>query len=212
MIGSFMLPFFHFLSRTPRFRIYLLIPLLTLQFIHGDSQPPIFEHLQYLWIFYFGYLIPELPAAVCHYLDTHRRVLGFFMIFAVLIISNIIHWAHHAIPYTLSVGVFIAVIFHFPKTRIFSFLDWPVLKFYGRNSYSFYLLHWPVVYVMSGLMFRMIPAPKLTAHPILYSFGLALVSIAVATPLAHWSYHFVERPCMLFAKSLRRREEPVLHA
>lgn len=211
MIGSLMLPFFHFLSRTPRFRIYLLCPLLTLAFIHGSSQPPIFEHLQYLWVFYFGYLIPELPKAVCDYFDTHRRLLAALMVFAGLICFDIIRWGHHAIPYTLSVGLFIAVIFHFPKERLFSFLDWPILKFYGRNSYSFYLLHWPVIYVSTGLMFKFIPAHDLTRHPILFSFLLALVSIGVATPLSNWSYHYVERPCMLFAKSLRSRE-PVLNA
>jgi peptidoglycan/LPS O-acetylase OafA/YrhL len=67
------------------------------------------------------------------------------------------------------------------------------LRFYGRISYSFYLLHPLTLFVIWNEPERMtsaiaigIPAPAMI-------LGLFIASVLVATPLAHLQFHLVER-------------------
>lgn len=71
-------------------------------------------------------------------------------------------------------------------------LDVAPVRFLGRVSYSFYLLHWPVFYlcVVVALKFAGNSAPWLG------NLTMMVVSIAVALAVAWLSYLFIERPFM----------------
>jgi len=87
-------------------------------------------------------------------------------------------------------------------------LDWPVFRFYGRISYSFYLLHpltlilmWKMPDQLSWLLQRGVPG-------VVIAFGLAVVSTVAITPLAWLSWRYVEVPGIAAGKRFLPRKPP----
>lgn len=208
IIGSLLLPLFHFASRTATLRALVFLCLFALQFIDSIPGSVLGAFTPYLWMFYLGYLIPLWPAFIRQCLEKHRHLLVFLLVVSSGICLSTHHFGHHSVPYAMAVGFVIAVIFHLPRDPVFRFLDQSLVKFFGRISYSFYLLHWPVVYVMAGIMFSTVPATLLIREPVMFSFGLAVLSVGVATPLSMLSFYFIEKPCISIGKALRRRDDP----
>ncbi len=82
--------------------------------------------------------------------------------------------------------------------------DLPILRFFGRISFSFYLLHpltlivlWKIPETLGAVIRAGVPA-------IIVALALFLLSIAVVTPLAWIMYHYVERPGIAAGRSLAK--------
>ena len=95
----------------------------------------------------------------------------------------------------LSAATLVTLIAHRPEAAIFAPLDLPLVRFYGRISYSFYLLH-PLALWGAGWLTaqatQQFPALPATLN-VIVSF---VVSVAAITPLAWLSWRFVEQPAM----------------
>ena len=95
----------------------------------------------------------------------------------------------------MSAAILVGLIAYRPDAPLFVPLDLPIVRFYGRISYSFYLLHplsfWASVQVTGDLSRRFGWLP--TAAILLISF---VVSIAVITPLAYLSWRYVEQAAL----------------
>jgi peptidoglycan/LPS O-acetylase OafA/YrhL len=99
----------------------------------------------------------------------------------------------------------LACLIHGPEFRIYRLLDHAVSRFYGRVSYSFYLLHFPVLYAISGGILWLLP-PGVTAS---WGIGgvalLAVGSVLAATPLSWLFWRGLEQPGIRLSKFLCRR-------
>jgi peptidoglycan/LPS O-acetylase OafA/YrhL len=97
-----------------------------------------------------------------------------------------------------------------PTAGLFDPLDFQVCRFYGRISYSFYLLHTlGILFAARALALLDFP---LSALPIFAStIVLTLVSILITTPAAYLSWRFVEIPAIKFAKNIRITRPLVAH-
>ena len=99
----------------------------------------------------------------------------------------------------LSGATLVILVAYRPMAGLFDPLDFRLSRFYGKISYSFYLLH------LLGISFAaralaLVDFP-LSALPIFAStIVLSLVSILMTTPLAYLSWRFVEIPAINFAK------------
>ena len=84
------------------------------------------------------------------------------------------------------------------------YVNWqhPLGSFYGRISYSFYLLHTTVAFAFLGLL-----VPYVSNE--LARTALVLVAIGLSTLAAHWYYQLVEAPTQQLAKQVgfHRRKE-----
>ena len=98
----------------------------------------------------------------------------------------------------LSAAVLIAVIVWQPGITIFKVLDWRIVRFYGRISYSLYLFH-PLGLAFS---FRMIDPQKIGLPLSLAALAAALLAILFTTPIAWLSWKLVEVPGIRLGKSL----------
>ena len=98
----------------------------------------------------------------------------------------------------LSAAVLIAVIVWQPGITIFNVLDWRIVRFYGRISYSLYLFH-PL-----GLAFahRMISPQSMNLPISLRAIVAAVLAIVFTTPIAWLSWKFVEVPAIRLGKRL----------
>jgi exopolysaccharide production protein ExoZ len=104
----------------------------------------------------------------------------------------------------LSAATLIGLITWHPATNLFKPLDFALVRFYGRISYSFYLLH-PL-----GILFALRILEPLTLNAGVLPLSITvifvtLVSILFTTPLAYLSWRFIETPCIRLGKQLGRR-------
>jgi peptidoglycan/LPS O-acetylase OafA/YrhL len=93
----------------------------------------------------------------------------------------------------LSAATLIGLITWHPATSLFKPLDFALVRFYGRISYSFYLLH-PLGILFA---FRILAPLTLNARGLPLSITvifMTLVSILFTTPLAYLSWRFIETP------------------
>jgi peptidoglycan/LPS O-acetylase OafA/YrhL len=102
----------------------------------------------------------------------------------------------------LSAAVLVALVAYRSEAAIFTLLDLPIVRFYGKISYSFYLLHplsfWSATQLERYMMSRFdwLPVTLIATVAFIYS-------VAAVTPLAYASWRFVECPAM------RKRPSPV---
>jgi len=172
--------------------------------------------LKYVFLFYLGYLLPA-AGPLCFESVRARKGLSALM----LISGLVMFFGAHALCFgafqddlriVQGIGAWILLgsILYGTQLSAFRFLDHPIAAFYGKISYSFYLLHDLTLVVISRLFAAVVPeavwgANKLAA--ILFLFGM---STAVATGLALASYAFVERPFIHLGRKLLSRAFPPL--
>jgi len=95
----------------------------------------------------------------------------------------------------LSAGTLILLIVWRTKTALFAPLDFKLVRFYGRISYSFYLLHPLGISVMFRVFDPLIIG--LSGVPLSVRTVLAtLVSIVFTTPAAYLAWRFIEAPAI----------------
>ena len=80
-------------------------------------------------------------------------------------------------------------------------MDHKAPRFLGAISYSFYLWHFPVLFISGTWLFSTLPNDWILVWPNLFQNLLFLVSAALAVPLAWASYTYVETP---FLNRIRR--------
>lgn len=126
---------------------------------------------------------------------------SFWSLVAVLLGLQIRHFSvEHCVGILTGVSLFVA-----GKSNGLCWLDWPVLQYFGRLSYSFYLVHTvvggPFVYFLASRL----GGPAATTFVRLGLFGAAF---AVSITAAHLMYRFIEKPCMEFSKRFKAHQTP----
>jgi peptidoglycan/LPS O-acetylase OafA/YrhL len=76
------------------------------------------------------------------------------------------------------------------------------LRTIGRWSYSFYLIHHPILIAVAGIYRSRFPG--MVEHPLL-SFAAGLSSWAIIFPLSGLMYNFLERPSISIGKKVLNR-------
>jgi peptidoglycan/LPS O-acetylase OafA/YrhL len=80
------------------------------------------------------------------------------------------------------------------------FLARDVINRLGRYSYSFYLLHFVILYWLAYGLFHLVPADLLSRVPLLFGVGMMVVSVPITFWLAGKTYHHVEVPMVKLGK------------
>lgn len=105
----------------------------------------------------------------------------------------------------LSAATLVTLIAWRPEANVFAPLDHALVSFYGRISYSFYLLHPLTLWGASRLTSYALASYEAVPVTLIILTAFVLSVIAV-TPLAWLSWRFVEMPAM---NLLRSRPAPV---
>lgn len=95
----------------------------------------------------------------------------------------------------LSAATWIVLIVWHPTKNLFKPLDFKLVRFYGRISYSFYLLH----HLGISFAFRLFDPLALNASGVPLSITMAfatLGSILLTTPAAYLAWRFIEVPAI----------------
>ncbi|MGA7809900.1 MAG: acyltransferase [Bradyrhizobium sp.] len=111
----------------------------------------------------------------------------------------------------LSAATLVTLIAYRTDAAILTLLDRPIVRFYGKISYSFYLLH--PLSLLASVRLTQYLLDQIAAAPVSLVLAVSFVfSVAAVTPLAAASWRFVERPAMnLRSSPLRGRlDRPTL--
>jgi len=201
LFGSAVLPLMHAWAQASgrRGKLGLLAGLIGLAWLTRGRLGSSF----FLFMFYLGYLLPEIGPPMMAWLRRKKFAQGAVVVGTVLCLLS--RWGYEQ-PFesfmveALGATVLIAGILYGPEFWPYRLLDTPVARFYGRISYSFYLVHLCVMYVtVTGLFFRL-PPDLLGKGWMCWGMLLALVSVALATPLSWACYQWLERPAIAVGK------------
>lgn len=190
IIGSVFLPFLVFLHR--RTEACWQWPLFLAVFVLLAFTP----YRLVVW-FYCGFFLPGQIAKA--------GVKNWFMLAITLFAGAALleYAAEHAVYYkfktilpsaigaTLMIGAIVS------SEKFLRSLDVSPLRFLGRVSYSFYLLHWPVFY-LCAIAYIWLDLPRGNGG----NLSLCFSSIAIALALSALSYKTIELPAMVFSKTI----------
>ncbi|MBD9512944.1 acyltransferase [Pseudomonas sp. PDM22] len=87
----------------------------------------------------------------------------------------------------------------------FGWLDSRAARFLGRISFSFYLLHFGIMYGTVLALTQYVEHDVIRAYPLASQVLVAFLSITIAVPLSSLMYRFVEMPSVLAGKWLLAR-------
>ena len=92
-----------------------------------------------------------------------------------------------------------------PQQSRLLIMDHRLPRFIGTISYSFYLWHFPVLFISGTWLFSVVPGELVLSWPNLFQNVLFVVSAVCAIPVAWLSYRYVETP---FLRWVRRHGQP----
>jgi len=189
LVGSFFLPVLVWLHRStsPRSQWLLFV---------GLSTAIAFSPLRLLFWFYAGFFLAKKIGDFLtgrNFLALPVFVVGFVFLRAV---------AEHAVYYktaTVFPSAIAAALMIGSVISSQSFMRWtelPPVRFLGRVSFSFYLLHWPIFYLCAML--------AVACRPVIAvgNVGILLLTIATTLIAAAISYQYVEIPAIRSGKYL----------
>ncbi len=84
------------------------------------------------------------------------------------------------------------------------FLAWDVINHLGRYSYSFYLLHFIILYWTAYVLFQTVSPQLLSAVPLFWGMAMALFTVPLTFWLSGKTYQYVEVPMVKVGKKLVR--------
>jgi peptidoglycan/LPS O-acetylase OafA/YrhL len=159
------------------------------------------------YAFFIGMLLPSQGPRWGASMERRTAVIAALgAALAFILARPVIGWASNFAPLieAIAAAVLLATMTYGPELAGYRPLDWRWVRFLGRISYSFYLLHpvtlfalWSMPATLDSLLAFGIPSPLLV-------LGLVIVSTLAIIPLATASYRWIERPCIELGRRLGR--------
>lgn len=158
-----------------------------------------------MFTFVAGMLVPSLGRALVEPLS--RRNAGRLMLVmaAVLLLPRtfIPKWA--PLLETLSGAMLIAGIAYRPDLSLFRFLDWRPAVWFGRVSYSFYLVHPLTLLAINHMPETFEPMVRAGVHPLVLAVTVGFASTLVVAPVAALWYRLFEASAIKVIERIEKR-------
>jgi peptidoglycan/LPS O-acetylase OafA/YrhL len=187
MIISFVLPFFIYIA----LRIKLIINLLFLFFLFFIGKDT-------LGVFYIGIIMAIYRNDILDYVNSKNKrfyTIIFFIVASILYTSrfslNFIFGNHDKIILLLSIlGCAFFLILAMKNGWFSSMLNTRLIQFFGKISYSLYLLHFPILLIVCSY----------TEPNVYLVFPISLI---ITLLLSYLSYEFIELPFIQLGKRIQ---------
>jgi peptidoglycan/LPS O-acetylase OafA/YrhL len=206
LAGSVFLPFAYLLAR----RVGLWINLLAVAALVWLSYSTSSILLMFLYCFYVGLILPQLQQRFETVLTGISGDALLFVGILVLCSGFTLMGSQglfgRVLIETLGATVIISYLINGANSKswINRFLARDVINRLGRYSYSFYLIHFIVLYWTAYILLHALSAGLLSAAPLIWGIGMAVVTVPVTFWLSGVVYRNVEVPMVGVGKRLVR--------
>jgi peptidoglycan/LPS O-acetylase OafA/YrhL len=203
MCAAPFLPFFHQLSR----KVRAWVDVATLAALIGLSLLN-WEHVwsRYLFVFYLGMIVETRGL---HWARALERTLGgsgrALALCYLLMAGPTIVLGQRPAPVILAeaFGAFSVIsLIVLSETRPpFRWLEWPLLRWNGRLSYSFYLWHFFILTIVVHQLYATLSPDFAHRFDIPIFMVTAIVTIAIALGVAQLSFTYIELPSVALGRT-----------
>jgi len=214
MVAALLLPALHALDRmvTRVQRLGVLAVLMVVCYQFHDVNA-----LVWLFAFYLGLMLPSWGSLIASGMSRHLlwTRAGFVSVFCTfMLVRPALHGYGTDTPAlvqyveAIAAAMLLSLIVYGRELRCYRLLDHPLVRFFGKISYSLYLVHYLVMYVFATMLFTHTPEGSLMRYPVVYSAIIATVTVLGSTALAALSYVWIERPGIEIGKEVAKRVWP----
>jgi len=205
LIASFIFPLFYLVTKKTPKSFDLLITAILIGLSFSIFIIPDFRDLRYLYMFFLGLILPKFQT---FFIAISHRLVCFLLPLALFFLLDVRYLTEEYIG-----GVFEAIISWFTigllaygaQVKVFDFLEGNLLKFFGKVSYSLYLIHFSILYILAKLMFDFLPTLPYEKNYLIIHFSLFLISLLIATFVSYVVHRYVEAPSSVLADKIGRR-------
>lgn len=205
LITSFIFPVFYLFNKKTSWWMDILasLGLIYLSFTILNIEG--FRDLRYLYMFYLGLMIPKFK-------NIFSRISNSFALISLPVaIIILLGFRYLNDEYTgglvesLISFYIIGVAAFSNKVTLLNFLENKYFMFYGKISYSLYLIHFSVLYLFGRAMFIFLPNLPYSDHYLLIHICLFVLSTFIATGFSILIYRFIELPSRTLASNTGNR-------
>lgn len=202
LIVSLIFPLFYTIYKKTPWWADLLISIVLVYLSFTLLNIPGFRDLRYVYMFFFGLMIPKFKTM---FSSLPGSVVSLALLLAVVVLLGFRYITDEYIG-----GVVESIISFFiigfaaygNGVSILNFLDGKLIQFYGKISYSFYLINFSVLYLFSRIMFQEFPNLPYRDQYLLIHTTLFILSVSVTTGISLFVYKYIELPSKKFAKEV----------
>ncbi|WP_157691522.1 acyltransferase family protein [Noviherbaspirillum autotrophicum] len=202
---SLLFPLLYMMNRCVSMRWHLPV-LAILLAIPAVLKPGPISFLNFLFMFYLGLMLPAWGAKLAFVVRSSKvYALAVFLTAVIIMLVAKGIAPRPGVMMVMEAGgafMLLAAVLHGKDNTVFRLLDAPIIRFYGRISYSFYLIDFPVLYIISVMTMHLLPSEALMAHALLVNVMLAAAGIVISTGLAAVCYQWVELPGIKLGRRL----------
>lgn len=202
LIASFLFPAFYLINKKTNWFVDILITVFLAFISFNLLNLPNFRDLRYLYMFYSGLSLTKFSgffSKIPSWLIYLGLPFGIFLLMDYRYITN--EYQGGLIEAIVS-WLLIGILVYNNKAKLLNILETKILKFYGKISYSLYLIHFSVLYLLARFMFERINLP-FTDYYFLTHLALFIISLAISTVISQLVYQYIEKPSLVLSHKLQ---------
>ena len=203
LVASAFFPLMLYLSKKLPLIANILIIALLAWGSFGFLELPNFIDLRFLFMFYLGTILPKFKKNFSSTPAIWINLLILPLLFAALYFRYLFDIYYASLAESIFAFFLLGQITYNEKLDVFKFLENQLFKFLGKISYSLYLVHFSVLYVLARLSFQHFSPALLLNNYLVTHVILFVVSLVLATAVSTLMYHFIEMPSHSLSRKIK---------
>lgn len=192
------MPFLYFISKKLNWFYSLLVAYVLIYASFSYLNFPNFRDFRYLFMFFLGLILPKFQKLFSQFPPKLFYLINPVLFFYFFAIRYLTDEYRGGVYESIASFIMLGIILYQPKIKIFDFLDNKFFVYLGRISYSLYLVHFSILYILARIMFILLPAFDYANNYLLVHTLLFIVSLGITIPVSHFLNKYIEIPPVTF--------------